>query len=143
MPKGSAALFESCRTELLSAAPRRISLDFVKKGIIALLTFVLALHAGFGCGRAQATAAIEAPCCGANCPVPSAAGDSACCQAQNSGATAQAASAKASLPSFQSLAGPIHPCVVMPVLTGIEQLSVFPGSPPGAMKLALLCSRQI
>lgn len=114
----------------------------MKKGILALLAFVLGIHAGFGCGSARATAAIEAPCCGANCPVPSA-GHSACCQAQNPGAAAQAVSAKANRPSFQPLADSIHPRVVMAELIGIERVSIFQNSPPGAMKLALLCSRQI
>jgi hypothetical protein len=111
--------------------------------MIALLGFVLALHVGIGCGVVQAAAVIEVPCCGADCPFPTAAGAAACCQAQNSGATAQTVSAKASLPSFQSMAGLIHPCIVMPVLTGVERASILRNSPPGAMKLALLCSRQI
>ena len=123
--------------------PRRVSLNSVKKGIIALLGIVLALHVGFGCGVAQAGAVIELPCCGANCPFLSAAGNAACCQTQNSSAAAQAVSLKASHPSFQSVPHYIHPCVVMPALTGVERACIFQNSPPGAVKLALLCSRQI
>src|SRR5271163_707685 len=41
----------------------------VRKGIIALLAFVLALHAGFQ-GITEVQAAIKAPCCGPNCPAP-------------------------------------------------------------------------
>jgi hypothetical protein len=33
--------------------PRRVSLNSVKKGIIALLGIVLALHVGIGCGVAK------------------------------------------------------------------------------------------
>ena len=120
-----------------------INLDFVTKGIIALLALVLALHAGFGCGVKQAGATIEAPCCGGNCPVPSVGGDAACCPAQNSGARAHAVSPKSSVPSFQPLADSIRSHVMMPALTGIEHASAFKDSPSGASKLALLCSLQI
>ncbi len=44
---------------------------------------------------------------------------------------------------FQPLADSIHPRVVMAELIGIERVSIFQNGPPGAMKLALLCSRQI
>lgn len=130
-------------TELLPASPQRVSLDFVKKGFVALLVLALALYAGFGCATPQAEAAIKAPCCGPNCPVPSSAGDQTCCQVQNSSTPALVVSANASLSSFESPAGSIHACVVTPALAGIEQTSAFPESPPGAVKLALLCSRQI
>ena len=127
----------------LPAPSQRISFDFMRKGLVALLAFVLVLHVGFGCGIAQAAVAIvEAPCCGANCPVSSTTGNAACCQAQNSGPTAQAVSPKTSLPSFQSLAGSVRP-YVMRALTRIEQACVFQYRPPAAMKLALLCSRLI
>jgi hypothetical protein len=124
-------------------ATTKVSLNSVKKGIIALLGIVLALHVGISCGVAQAAAVIEVPCCGANCPFPSAAGGAACCEAQNSGAPAQAAYAKASHPSFQSVARYVHPCVVMPALTGVERACIFQNSLSNATKLALLCSRQI
>jgi len=115
----------------------------VRKAIIALFALVLALHVGFGCGMAQAAAAIKAPCCGANCPVPSTAGDRACCQVQDSGAAAEVASGKPIVPSLQPLAGSIRFAMVMPTPSGFERTSVFQNSPPGATKLALLCSRQI
>lgn len=115
----------------------------VKRGILALLALVIALHAGFGCEMAQAGAAVKAPCCGANCPVPSSSNDRSCCQIQNSGAPAKAVAAKPGILVFQSFAVLIHPYVLMPALIGFEQASVFPFSPPGAIKLALLCSRQI
>jgi hypothetical protein len=115
----------------------------VRKAIIALLALVLALHVGFGCGMAQAAAAIKAPCCGANCPVPSSARDRACCQVQDSGAVAEVVSGKPIIPSLQPLAGSIHCAVVMPTLSSFERASVFQNSPPGVTKLALLCSRQI
>jgi hypothetical protein len=116
---------------------------FVKKGMFALLALLVALHGGFGCGMAQAGVAIKAPCCGANCPVPSSASDPSCCPAHNSGAAAEALSAKASLPSLQPLARSILLCAAIPPLSAFEQVSVFQSSPPGAVKLALLCSRQI
>ncbi len=115
----------------------------MNKGIIVLLGLVLALHAGFGCGMAQAGVAIQAPCCGANCPVRSSSGDRVCCQAQNSGAAAEALSAKAGLPSLQPFARSIRLYAVMTALSAFEEASVFQSSPPGAVKLALLCSRQI
>jgi len=108
-----------------------------------MLAFVLALHAGFGCGMAQAKATIKAPCCGANCPIPPSTGDRTCCQVQSSGADEEAVSGKPSLPSFQSLAGSIRPYVVMRTLSGFERASALQHSPPRAAKLALLCSRQI
>jgi hypothetical protein len=113
----------------------------VKKGILALLALVLALHAGFGCGTMQAEAAIKAPCCGANCPVPSSPGDRTCCQAQNSGDAAESVSAKPCV--LSPLAVSIQAHVVMPEPAGFERLSGFKVSPPGAANLALLCSRQI
>lgn len=115
----------------------------MKKGILALLAFALVLHAGFACGIVQAETAIKAPCCGANCPVPSSAADRACCQVQNSSAAAEALSAKPDVPSFQAFAASIQSFVVMPVMMRFEQASVFQASPPGVTKLALLCSRQI
>lgn len=115
----------------------------MRKAIIALLALVLALHVGFGCGTAQAAAAIKAPCCGANCPVPSSANDRACCQVQDSGAAAEVVSGNPSMPSLQVLAGSIHFVAVMPTLSGSERVSIFQNSPPGATNLALLCSRQI
>jgi len=136
-------LSESFRTKILHAVHQKISLVRVKKGILALIALVLALHAGLGCGIAQArVASIEAPCCGANCPVPSSVGDRACCQVQNSDAAAEAISGSPSTPSLQPLVGSIHPSLVMPA-TGFKQASIFVGSPPGVVKLALLCSRQI
>ncbi|MBF6560384.1 MAG: hypothetical protein IVW56_08855 [Candidatus Binataceae bacterium] len=118
----------------------------MKKGVIALLALLLAMQVGIGCGVAQAAASLEVPCCGANCPFPSATGNAACCQAQNSERSAQAVSAKASLPSMQSLTASIHPFVAL-VATHepdrIAQASGFPNSPSGVTKLALLCSRQI
>jgi hypothetical protein len=128
---------------LLLAETQSTSLISVKKGILALLALVLALHAvGVTCGILQAEAGIKAPCCGSNCPVPSAAGDRACCQIQDSSAAAEALSAKPNISLFQPFAGLIQPCA-MPVITRSERASVFQVSPPGAAKLALLCSRQI
>ena len=115
----------------------------VKKGMFALLALLVAMHAGVACGMAQGAVAIKAPCCGANCPVPSSAGDRACCQAQNSGAAAEALSAKASLPPLQPVTPSIRLYALMPALSAFEQAPVFESSPPGARKLALLCSRQI
>ena len=121
---------------------RRITFDFVRKGIIVLLALVLVLHAGFSCGVGQAVAAIEAPCCGESCPMSSAAGDAACCQTQDSCAAAQVVSGKPYMPSFPTLAGILGPCLTTPELSGIVQASLF-HAPPEALKLALLCSRQI
>src|ERR1700733_9755742 len=85
----------------------------VRKGIIALLAFVLALHAGFGGGIAQTQAAIQTPCCGTNCPAPLSATDRSCCQAQTSNSAVEAISAKPGLPSFKRFAAFIHPRVVI------------------------------
>ncbi len=139
------ALAKACiRSGPLQRAAQGISFSFVKRCFIALLALVVGLHAGVGCGVAQAVAAaIETPCCGGNCPFPSTTGDAVCCHAQNSGGAAQAVSAKASLPSLQAVTGSIRPRTVMPALTGVERTSLFQNSPPGAVKLALLCSRQI
>lgn len=130
-------------TSLLPVAAERVSVAFVKKGILALLALVLALHASFGCAMAQAETVLTAPCCGPNCPVPSSAGDRACCQVQNSGAPARAVSAKPSIPCFQPLTVLIPWYVLTPAPTVLERASVFEASPPGPAKLALLCSRQI
>lgn len=129
------------RQSLLRAGALMTSLSFVKKGIFALLALLLALQASFGCGMAQADAAIKAPCCGANCPVPSSAGDGACCQVQNSSAAAEAVSAKPNVATLQPFAGSIQAYEVTPVITRFELASA--ANPPGAAKLALLCSRQI
>jgi hypothetical protein len=126
--------------ELLHRGVEEVSLIFVKKGMFALLALVVALHAGLACGMVHTELAIKAPCCGANCPAPSSAGNRVCCQAQNSGAAAEALSAKASVPPLQPLAG-LHRLYV--VISAFEEASVFQSSPPGAVKLALLCSRQI
>ena len=115
----------------------------MRKGIIALLALVLALHAGFSCGVGLAAAAIQAPCCGDSCPMPSAAGDAACCQTQGSGAAAQVVSGKPHMPGVPILAGILRPCLALPALSGIVQTFAFHADPPGALKLALLCSRQI
>jgi hypothetical protein len=123
-------------------ARSRIRVILVKKGLLALLTLVLALHAGIGCGVAQAAAAIKAPCCGNNCSIGSAIGESACCHAQDSGATAQEVS-RPSIPAVQPLLGVMRVFVISPARAAIEQVFQFQGSPPGATKLALLCSRQI
>src|ERR1700722_19993334 len=85
----------------------------VRKGIIALLAFVLALHAGFGGGIAQTQAAIQTPCCGTNCPVPLSANDRSCCQAETPTSGVEAISAKPSLPTAKPVAAVIHPRVVI------------------------------
>jgi len=115
----------------------------MKKGVIALLGLVLALQVGIGCGVGQAAAVFEVPCCGANCPFPSAAGDAACCPSQTPGAPAQAVSATTSHPSLKPVVRSIQIWVVRPALTGVEGASFSENGPPGAIKLALLCSRQI
>jgi hypothetical protein len=122
---------------------RRISLDSVRTGIIAVLVLVFALHAGLSCGVGQAIATIEAPCCGDRCPTPSAGGDKSCCQRLDSSLTAQVASAKPHMPSLPTMGGMLSPSLALPALSGIVQTSASWTSPPGALKLALLCSRQI
>jgi hypothetical protein len=133
----------SLRLSLLRRAVDEVSLISVKQGMFALLALLVALHTGFGCGVGLAGVAIQAPCCGVNCPVPSSAGDHACCQVQESGGAAEVVCGKPSVPSLQPLAGPINCAVMMRALTGFDQASVFQNSPPGTVKLALLCSRQI
>jgi hypothetical protein len=114
----------------------------VRTGIIALLAFVLALHAGFGGRIAQAEAAIKIPCCGTNCPVPLSASDRSCCEVQHPGPTAEAISAKPNLPSLEPLTAFIHPWVVIFSSAPNPDIKSL-GSPPGSARLAILCSRQI
>jgi hypothetical protein len=115
------------------------------KGLIGLLGLVVALHAGIGCGVVHAAAVVEAPCCGQNCPMGSAVGQSACCHAQDSGTNTQEISRTSLPPAVQPSVGIMPVLVVMPSgRTGIEKTLLHQGiSPPGAAKLALLCSRQI
>ena len=126
----------------LPAARYEINVILVNKALLVLLALVLALHASIGCGAAQAALTIQAPCCGSNCPVGSVVGGSACCHAQDLGATAQEIS-RSSIPAVQPLAGLLRVFVISPARTATEQAFQFQGSPPGAAKLALLCSRQI
>lgn len=120
-----------------------LALNIVKKGLLALLMFVLVLQAGgFSCGIAAPGATIKAPCCGGNCPGGSSSTGQTCCQAQDSTGVA-ALSAKPSVATFQALVGSIQNYSVIPLLKRFERLSVFHASPPGALQLTLLCSRQI
>jgi hypothetical protein len=126
----------------LQAARDGISLRLMKKGFIVLAGIILALHVSTGCGVAHASLAVEAPCCGNNCPIGSAIGESACCHAQHSGAAAQEISRPVFLVA-PPVVGLIPVSVILPVQTTIAQASLFRGSPSGAFQLALLCSRQI
>jgi hypothetical protein len=137
------------RTALLEAdrcveCEKGLGSGFVRKGVIALLVLVFALHAGFSCGTAPATTAtIQSPCCGDSCPMHSVAGDGACCQTHDSGTTDQVISGKSHLPSIPALAGILRPCLALPALSGIVRTFAFHAGPAVASKLALLCSRQI
>ena len=126
----------------LPGARHKINVIIVNKALFALLALVLALHAGIGCGVAQAALTIQAPCCGSNCPVGSAVGGSACCHAQDSGATAQEIS-RSSIPAVRPMVGLMSVLVISPARAAIEQAFQFQGSPPGAARLAFLCLRQI
>ena len=127
---------------LLPGVSRSNSVIRVNKGLLVLLAFVFALHAGIGCGAAQAAPSIEAPCCGNHCPMGSAIGESACCHVHDSGAASQGIS-RSSLPAVQPLVGLMRVSVISPARTVVEQASLFQASGSGATKLALLCSRQI
>ena len=127
----------------LRALAREVSLHPVKRGTIALLGLLLALHVVIGCGVAQAGAVIEGSCCGANCPLPSSAGDRTCCQVENAEAPVEAFSARCSVPPLLPFVGLIQSHVVILAPNAGERVSVFQYGPPGAVKLALLCSRQI
>jgi hypothetical protein len=123
---------------------QRISLQLVRKGFLAFLALVIALQTvGLNCGTAPAQAAIKAPCCGPNCPVPSSTTDRACCQVQTSPQAAEAPSAKPSVSPSQAFALPIQALTIMPAMAQFEQPRDFQNGPPGAARLALLCSRQI
>jgi hypothetical protein len=98
---------------MLQQAVGHRSFMFVRKEIITLLAFVLALHAGFGFRIAQADVMIKASFCGADCPVPLSGSDRSCCQVQNPGPAAEAISAKPTLPSVEPLTAFIHPRVVI------------------------------
>lgn len=127
---------------MLRATRDGASVNTMRKGLIALLAFVLGLYVSVGCGVVHAGMAMEAPCCGNNCPTGSAIGESACCHAQDSGAAAQAIS-RPSLPVGQPLVSLVSMSIMLPARIGFEQAFVLQGSPPGASPLALLCSRQI
>lgn len=128
-------------SEMLRDARYRARVILVKVPI-ALLALVLGLYASIGCSVAHATLTIEAPCCGNNCPMRSAMGESACCHAQDSGAAAREIS-RPSIPVAQPLVGFMRVSVIVPARTAFEQAFLLHGSPPGAFQLALLCSRQI
>ena len=115
----------------------------VKKGFLASLALLLALHVGFSCGLSRAGLVFQPPCCGTNCPVPSSSGDRACCQLQSSDPALLVVPLKPSAPSFLSLAGSIQTYIAAVVQSGFERASIFQACPVGAAKLALLCSRQI
>jgi hypothetical protein len=114
----------------------------VNKGLLVLLAFVFALHAGIGCGVAQAAPVIEAPCCGNHCAMGAAIGESACCHAQDSGAAAQAIS-RVTFPAVHLLVGLMRVSVMSPARTVIEAACLFQADGSEAVNLALLCSRQI
>ena len=114
----------------------------MNKVLLTLLVLVFALHAGVACGVAQAGTVMEAPCCGNNCPVGSAIGESACCHAQDSTASGQGILGSV-FPAIRPLVGPMHASVAGPTPSSLEHTFLFQGGPPGATKLALLCSRQI
>lgn len=123
---------------------QRTSLLFVRKGFLAFMALMIAVHTvSLTCGMARAEAAIKAPCCGPNCPIPSSTGDRACCQVQTSPAAAEAPSVRPRIGPSQAFAVSIEAHAVMPVMAEFERLCVFQDSPPGATRLALLCSRQI
>lgn len=86
---------------------------------------------------------IEAPCCGGNCPFPSETSNMGCCQVRHWGSAALLVSAKPGTTSVQTPAIPVRQFVAMPVRGGTEQVLVAEAGPPGVVKLALLCSRQI
>jgi hypothetical protein len=67
----------------------------------------------------------------------------ACCQAQHWGSAALLVSAKRGTTSLQTPAIRARQFVAMPVRGGTEQVLVVEAGPPGVVKLALLCSRQI
>jgi len=138
---GSARCIVGCGS-LLPEASRSNSVIPVNKGLLILLAFVFALHAGIGCGVAQAAPVIEAPCCGNHCPMGAAIGESACCHAHDSGVAAQEIS-RSSLPSVHPLVGLMPVSVMSPARTVVEAACLFEAGDSGAVKLALLCSRQI
>ena len=114
---------------------------FVKKGILACLALLVALHAGFGCSVTGAAAAVET-CCGKNCPMCSTVGERACCHTQDPSATSQMISARPSLPTSQPSAVLMPACVILATRSGSQAL-VFRDATLRAVKLSLLCSRQI
>ena len=114
----------------------------VNKGLLVLLAFIFALHAGIGCGVAQAALVIEAPCCGNHCPMGAAVGESACCHAQDSGTAAQGIS-RSPIPAIHPLIGLMRVSIVSPARTLVEAACLFQAGGSEAVKLALLCSRQI
>jgi hypothetical protein len=112
------------------------------KGLLGLLTLVVGLHVGIGCGVVHAAPAIQAPCCGQNCPMGSAVGAGACCHTQDSGFAAQEIS-RPSTPAPQRLISLTCTPVISSARGVIEQMSLVQDNPSAAAKRALLCSRQI
>ena len=116
----------------------------VVKVFLALLALTLIFPLGLSCRTAEANAAIEASCCGPNCPIPSSAGERNCCEQ----------SALGSLNAEQVSSKPDVPSPEFSLILSLPRLAVFSStqflatklvedSPPQAAKLALLCSRQI
>jgi hypothetical protein len=52
-----------------------------------LLALAVAIHAGTGCAWNRPALLLKVPCCGQNCPISSAVGESGCCHSQGSGFT--------------------------------------------------------
>jgi hypothetical protein len=128
----------------LPVTDRRSSLMNVKKVLLALLVTVLGLHGSVVCGIAQAETSFMAPCCGQSCPVSSAAGERTCCQ-NRTGTSPAVISGKFNLASPQIASGMVQTFLQLrkPTFIGFQRALVFPASPPGTGKLALLCSLQI
>jgi hypothetical protein len=124
---------------------KALTFKAVTKGLTILLALVIGLYASAGCRIPQASAAIEAPCCGTNCSMPSAGNARACCQSGGASVT-QEVPGRPAVPSLAAVAVAVVPPTIW-LSCGTEAASSQPESawdpPPTTNSLALLCSRQI
>ena len=112
-----------------------------------LLALVLLFHAGTNCSAMQAGMSITSPCCGAKCPMSPSRGNGACCELQDSSPDAQITATKLDVVppslSYSSIGRAPHPIISLLASIVVSHSGTFNSSPPGAVRLSLLCLRQI
>ena len=120
---------------------------YMKRSVMLLLTLVLLFHVGTNCSALQPGMSISSPCCGAKCPMSPSHANGPCCEIQESSPDAQITATKPDLvpPSLRSYLVERAPQAIVSLLASVVVggSATFNASPPGAVKLSLLCSRQI